>query len=261
MCCCFDSCVCVCVTIIQFFSILLKSSSVTTSCDEVASNVGVSRSASPDKLLSISLQEIVRCTASDVRLATTRRRIELEECVLERVVQFEDTSLIAAAVAVVWRGEDGHDLLVMRPVVAFHHELMRAGDELQVIRVVKRFTNVLAERVAGTSRRYAPAATIVRIGPQQITHGPFVRHLLYSIERANMVERVDRRRQAAVQTEYLALDERGERQIVEQVREELPDVCVAVLAKALVVETVHLCYLSALVVAAYQSNTIWVTDL
>ena len=67
-----------------------------------------------------------------------------------------------------------------------------------------------------------------------------MRHLLQSVERPDVVEAVDAGAEAAVQTEDLTVDQRRQRQIVEQVGEVLPHVGVAVLAQTLVVEAVHL---------------------
>lgn len=76
-----------------------------------------------------------------------------------------------------------------------------------------------------------------------------------------MVEGVDGGRQAAVQTEDLVLDDRGQRQVVEQVREQLPHVARAVLPHALVEEAVNLCDLSTLVVATEQVDAVGVPRL
>ena len=65
-------------------------------------------------------------------------------------------------------------------------------------------------------------------------------HLLKSVQRADVVQAVDAGTEAAVQAEDLTVHQRRQRQIVEQVGEVLPHVGVAVLAQALVIETVHL---------------------
>jgi hypothetical protein len=70
-------------------------------------------------------------------------------------------------------------------------------------RLTERLGNVLTKRVTRTTRRYAPAASVVRIGPEQVAHRTLVRDLLYTVDRADMVERVDRGGQAAVQAEDL----------------------------------------------------------
>ena len=42
------------------------------------------------------------------------------QSIFEHVVEFTQGSLVAAAVAVVWSTEDGHDILVMTPVETLH---------------------------------------------------------------------------------------------------------------------------------------------
>lgn len=77
-----------------------------------------------------------------------------------------------------------------------------------------------------------------------------MRHLLYPVQRADVVERVYGRGQAAVEAEDLVVDEGSEGKEVEEVGEVLPHVRVAVLAQALVVEAVDLGDLAGLVVTA-----------
>ena len=63
----------------------------------------------------------------------------------------------------------------------------------------------LSERVSCSSGRDAPAAAVVGVGPQQVAHGPLVRHLLHAVQLAHVVQRVDGGREAAVQAEDLRL--------------------------------------------------------
>lgn len=65
-------------------------------------------------------------------------------------------------------------------------------------------------------------------------------HLLQPIQSPDVVQRVDAGTEAAVQTEDLAVHQRRQGQVVEQIREVLPHVGVSVLAETLVVESVHL---------------------
>mmetsp|Transcript_18257 Transcript_18257/g.47080 ORF Transcript_18257/g.47080 Transcript_18257/m.47080 type:complete len:290 (-) Transcript_18257:265-1134(-) len=199
-------------------------------------------------------QEVVGHAASDMRLAAPRRRVKLQESVLELLIDLHDGGLVAAAVAVVRRGKERHEVLVVRPVVALHHELVRADDEAQLVGVVELLGNVRPECVPSAARRDAPSHPVVRIAPHQIAHRALVRDLLHAVERADLVERVDRRRQPAVGAEDLVLDKRCKRQVVEQVGERLPHGRAAVLAQALVVEAVHLRDLPALVIAAQEPD-------
>jgi len=87
-----------------------------------------------------------------------------------------------------------------------------------------------------------------------------MRHLLYPVQRPNIVERVNAGRQATVQAEYLVLDEGCEGKEVEEIGKVFPDVGVAVLAQALVVEAVDLGNLAGFVIAAEDGDALRVAD-
>ena len=207
-----------------------------------------------------SSEEVVWCPPRDVGLSPPGRWVELEavwrgsgsaahgqggqlrgkyvQHVLHVFVKLHNSGLVATAVAVVGRGEDGHDVLLVAPVVAFHDELMSAGDEVEAVVVIELLRNVLPESVAGSSRGGTPAGPVVGVGPEEVAHGAFVGHLLDSVELAYVVESINGGRKAAVEAENLLLNESGEREVVEEVREELPHVGAPVLAKALVIEPI-----------------------
>jgi len=58
-------------------------------------------------------------------------------------------------------------IIIIVVVVVFHH----TSDSTYLFRYI------LAKRVAGAARRDAPAAAVIRVGPQQVAHRAFVRHL------------------------------------------------------------------------------------
>ena len=65
-----------------------------------------------------------------------------------------------------------------------------------------------------------------------------------------------------VQSEaHLCVNQRGERQVIKQVCEVFPNICISVLSQALVIETIHLCDLSALVVPPKDGNSLRVANL
>ena len=104
--------------------------------------------------------------------------------------------------------------------------------------MVKLLGDVLAEAVASTSWRDAPAASVVGVGPQKVADGTFVRGLLDAVQLADLVEGVDAGREATMQAEDLVLNDSSEGQVVEQLSELLPHVRIAVLSQALIVEAV-----------------------
>mmetsp|Transcript_1685 Transcript_1685/g.4987 ORF Transcript_1685/g.4987 Transcript_1685/m.4987 type:complete len:273 (+) Transcript_1685:109-927(+) len=200
-------------------------------------------------------------TALGRDLLLNRRRVELQERVLQVLVDLHHGGLVAAAVAVVRGGEDRDDVTVMAPIVALHHQLMRPGDQLQPVGVVELLRDVLAEGVACTARRNAPAAAVVRVRPEKVAHGALVRHLLDAVQLPDVVEGVEGRRDASVHADDLVLDDGGHGQVVKGVREQLPDRRSAVCSHAFVEEAVHLRDLTALVVATEEGDALLIADL
>jgi hypothetical protein len=88
-----------------------------------------------------------------------------------------------------------------------------------------------------------------------------MRHFLYPIKGADIVQGVNAGRQPAVQAEDLVIDQSRERQVVEEIGKVLPHVRVAVLSKALVVKPIDLSNLTGLVVAAKDRDALGVSDL
>lgn len=71
-----------------------------------------------------------------------------------------------------------------------------------------------------------------------------MRNILYAVEVPNLIDSIDVGRETSVKTEELPVDGGCEWKILEEVGEHLPDVLVAVLLDALLVEAVQLVNLS-----------------
>lgn len=108
-------------------------------------------------------------------------------------VNLHDRGLVAAAVTVIGSREYRDDISVLTPVVALHDQLMGSGDQRQTVVVVESLADVLAESVTSTSGTDSPTASVIGITPKQIAHGSLVGHLLDSVERTDVVQRVDAR--------------------------------------------------------------------
>ena len=126
------------------------------------------------------------------------------------LVDLHDCSLVSTSVAVVRSGEDCHDITLVCPVVSIHDQLMRSGDSRQVIRVVELLRDVLTETIAGAARADTPTTSVIGVGPEQVAHRSFVRHLDLPVNGAYLIERVQVWREAAVQAENLIFDDCGQ---------------------------------------------------
>jgi len=109
------------------------------------------------------------------------------------LVDFHDSSLISTSVTIVGCGEDGNDIFVMTPVVALHDKLMSSRNQCQSIIVVELLTYILAEGISSSARTDTPSRSIVGIGPEKVTHGALMRHLLHTVLVHDVVKRVDGR--------------------------------------------------------------------
>lgn len=172
-------------------------------------------------------------TTTHVRTVKGYLQVEFHE-----LVDGHNCSLVTAAVAVVRRTKHCDYVAVVGPVVTLHHKLMGTGDSCQVVGVVELLRNILAETVSSTSWRNTPAASIIRVRPQQVAHGTFLWHLLNSVELSNLVESVDAGWETTVEAENLILNDSCKGQEVEKLCEYFPYVGIAVFSEALVVESI-----------------------
>lgn len=138
---------------------------------------------------------------------------------------------------------------------------MRPAYQLDFVFPVELLNDVTSKQVACASRTDLPAWRVIWIAPHEVAHGSIMGHFLFSVNASDLVERVDRRTQPAMHAEDFIIDDCCQSQVVEDGGAISPHVGRSVLAQALVVETVHLRDLSALMVAADQSNSLRVPYL
>ena len=110
---------------------------------------------------------------------------------------------------------------------------MSPGHQSQTVGVVERLRDVLAEGVARPPGRDSPATSVVRVGPEEVTHGTLVRNLLQPVQGSDVVQGVDTRRQTAVEAEDLTVNQSCQGEIIEQIGEIFPHVGIPVLPQTL----------------------------
>lgn len=172
-------------------------------------------------------QEIVRYTSRNQWLSGPRSWIELEagrkgqdvsrvglgkerqdlQAIRQLLVYLHDSRLITAPITVVRCTEDCHHVSILSPIIAcwrrsdqpsririqhtFHNELMGPCNEREAVVVIESLRDILSKCVASATRRDTPATTVIRIGPEEITHRSFVRDLLHPVDRPHMVKSIN----------------------------------------------------------------------
>ena len=138
---------------------------------------------------------------------------------------------------------------------------MCSSYQLEIIGMIKLFTNILSERVTSTSWRDTPTTSIIWIRPKQIADWSFSWHFHDSIKLIDLIKGIDGWRQTTMKAEDVSFDNSGQRKVIEKRGEMLPNLCVSVLSKALIIESINLCNLLGLVISSQDSNSLWIPDL
>ena len=91
-----------------------------------------------------------KTTQSHLQFAMLLNRIL--GCLVDRVVDFHNGGLIAAAITIIGCRKDRDDRPVVLPLVSFHDELVRPRNKVQAVNVRKLLRNVLPKRVTSSPR-------------------------------------------------------------------------------------------------------------
>ena len=87
-----------------------------------------------------------------------------------------------------------------------------------------------------------------------------MRDLAKAIDDFDLIDRMNRGRKATVYAKYLIVDDNAQSKEIEHVGEVVPNVGVAILARALGIEAVRLSDTTGFMVASNQMNTIGVSQ-
>lgn len=88
-----------------------------------------------------------------------------------------------------------------------------------------------------------------------------MRDFLKTIKGSNVVKSVNGRRESSMETEDLVLNQSCKWQVVKEVSEVLPNIGIAVLAKALIIESIDLGDLTRLMVTTEDGDSVFIADL
>lgn len=88
-----------------------------------------------------------------------------------------------------------------------HHQLMGSCNHFQSIRMVKLFSYICAKVVPCATLTHLPTSDFIRVWPQQVAHCSFMRSFLKSFERPYIVQSLYARRESAMHTQELSLNQ------------------------------------------------------
>ena len=133
-----------------------------------------------------------------MRFSSPWSRIKNKEIIVHRFIYLHDTSFVSTSITIVWCREYRHNLLLVTPIIAGHHQLMSSCYCFKAILLNELVRNVLSKCIPSSSRRYTPSSSVVRIRPKQITHWSFVRYFLDTINFSYLIKRVKTWRKASM---------------------------------------------------------------
>lgn len=138
---------------------------------------------------------------------------------------------------------------------------MSSCNKLEIIRMIELFTNVLTKWVSSSSWRNTPTTSVIRVRPEEITNWTFGWHFHDSVELVDLIEGINWWRETTVEAEDVSFNNCGQRQVIKQACEVLPNIGISVFSKALIIESIDLSDLLAFVITSQDGNSVWVSYL
>lgn len=116
--------------------------------------------------------------------------------------------------------------------------------------------NLVAKQPASTTWRDSPGVNILRITPNQITKGTFVRNFLSTGNDADLINCADLWAQTTVNTKNFAIHNSGKDEEVKDLAARFPNRSIAVLLLTLLVKTIDLSDLTRFVITPDKGDLV-----
>jgi len=188
--------------------------------------------------------------------------MENVESFIKLLIDVQDGSNVTASVAVVRSRPDGNEVLVFEPVLeAIHDKLMRSCDQGNVIDVIEFSCHFRAEQPTSSSRRHGPGLDVLWVRPHEIAEWTLMRNFHSSVDKSNLVDGLDLRRESTMDAEDFAFDNGTNAEVIENFSAILPWIGITVLSNGLIIEAIHGSDLSGLVITSEKSDMCWVLEL
>jgi hypothetical protein len=136
---------------------------------------------------------------------------------------------------------------------------MGTSNELKSIDLVELGCDLVSKQPSSSTGRNGPGFHIFRITPDQITKRTLVRNLLGTGDDADLIQSADFWTQTSVNTQNGSINNSRKNKEVKNLTASLPDGCIAILLLALLIETIDLCDLTRLMVAADKGDAVGVS--
>jgi hypothetical protein len=125
-------------------------------------------------------------------------------------------------------------------LVSFIDELVSTGDGLQSVDVIELGSDLITEEPASSTRAHSPRIDILRVTPDQVTEGTFMRDLLSPRNDSDLVDGPDLGAQPSMDAEHRTVDNGCKHQEIKYLTASFPDRGISVFLLTLFIESVDL---------------------
>lgn len=199
--------------------------------------------------LNLYLKEIGKNESWVDALSALGYLFECLEGPLQVLVQLQNRSDISASVKVVRGAPNGDQNIPIKPILeSLLNQLMGPDYQIQSIDLIELLNDLLSKEPSCSPVGHDPSVNIIWIGPHQIAVGSFVGDLYVSLDSPDLIDGPDLGAEPSVYAEDPLVDDRSQREVVEDLVEHLPWGLISVLLGDLIEEAVDHSYLSGLVV-------------
>lgn len=136
-------------------------------------------------------QEVWRSVGFRFCLLFLRHRVKDLGLGTLNVFDFKHGRHISTAIAVVWCGPHGDQLIIKHILVSLLNQLVSSTNQRQIVGVHKLVSDFGAKQVSSTAWTGHPLFHFFRVGPDQITKSSHTRNLLITLNAANLIECID----------------------------------------------------------------------
>lgn len=177
-----------------------------------------------------------------------------------RASESDEGSLVSHLVAVIWRAENSQHFAALLVLEALWLNLVAPHEQSQPVVLKESLGDVWTEHDADSALRRMSSVGVTWVRPEQLDHDALVARLSLPVLFGDLAE-LDAifGEEATVANHDLAVDHMAQRQVAEELREELVGLHV-VLGLDFALEAVHLVQLLGLVVAAAHEKVLRVAN-